>query len=50
MSGVEGALLDIDREALAVTVAAAEDLLDLVNVELAEMQATVDRMPGGGAR
>lgn len=42
MTGTGGALLDIDRKALAVTVAAAEELLALVNEELAEMQRTVD--------
>jgi hypothetical protein len=44
VTSVEGALLDIDREAFAVTIAAADELLALVNDELAEMQAGVDRM------
>jgi hypothetical protein len=47
MTGIENALLDVEKGALAIERArltAAEDLLDLVNEELAAMQNTVNRM------
>lgn len=47
MTGIEAALRDIEQDALATwraRLAAAEDLLDLVNAELAELQAAVDHL------
>ncbi|WP_156325492.1 hypothetical protein [Nonomuraea sp. SBT364] len=47
MTGVEGALLEVERSAVATERArltAAEDLLALVDAELAEMQAAVNRL------
>lgn len=47
MTGIESALLQIEQDALAIERArltAVEDLLALVDVELAEMQAGVDSL------
>jgi hypothetical protein len=55
MTGVEATLLHIERDALATQRArltAAEDLLALIDTELADMQAGVDRLASlaGGQR
>jgi hypothetical protein len=49
MNGLEVAVYQVEQE-WRIRLTAAEDLLDLVNEELAEMQATVNRMPGGDQR
>ncbi|WP_433516487.1 hypothetical protein ACQP2T_13495 [Nonomuraea sp. CA-143628] len=55
MTGIENALLDVERDALAkerARLTAAEDLLALVNEELAAMQETVNHLSAfltGGA-
>lgn len=43
-------ILEAAYQDLRIRLTAADDLLALVNEELAEMQETVDRMPGGGQR
>ena len=46
MTGLEAAVQEVTQD-WRIRLAAATDLLTLVNEELAEMQETVNRIPGG---